>query len=234
MPDAQRVKNLFRTAAKRYNCVNTVLSWGWDSYWRRTLSSAVVRSGAHKILDVATGSGVLAFAVAEGFERLGRPYQITGVDFCEELLAVARTDAARKKFTYPLQFMAADALALPFADHTFDAVTIGFGLRNFEDRPRAYAEVRRVLRPGGELLVLEFSQPVGLMRPLYHVYDHTLPTIAGWLGQDADAYRYLRDSVRGFPDAPALAQELKEAGFANIRWQRMTGGVVALHRAHSL
>ncbi len=231
MPDPQRVKNLFTNAAQRYNCVNTVLSLGIDRHWRQSLARAVAATKAHKILDIATGSGVLSFAMAKEYESQGLPYEITGADFCEPLLEVARADLAKKKFTGKITFIQADALQLPLPDRSVDALTVAFGLRNFESRPRAYTEMRRVLKPGGQAFILEFSQPVGLMKPFYHLYDNALPTIAGWLGQDKDSYQYLKDSVRGFPAAPALAEELKQAGFTSVGFRRMTGGIVALHQA---
>lgn len=229
MPDPQRVKNLFKNAAPRYNCVNSVLSFGMDSHWRRTLAKAVAAKKAQKILDLATGSGVLSFAIAQYYDRQGLAYDITGADFCEPLLDIARADLPKQKLKGKISFMGADALQLPLPDAKFDALTVAFGLRNFEDRTRAYAEMRRVLKPGGYLFILEFSQPVGLMRPLYRLYDQMLPTIAGWLGQEKASYQYLKDSVRAFPDAPQLAQELRQAGFTQVGFRRLTGGIVALH-----
>ena len=145
-------------------------------------------------------------------------------------------EAARKKGRQPcyagVEFRVGDGLALPVADESFDAVTVSFGLRNMADRPRALGEMRRVLRPGGHLFVLEFSQPRTWLRPFYYLYlRRVLPTVAGVVTGDRSAYDYLCGSISAFPDHAALAAEITRAGFAEVRAHRLTGGIVALHEA---
>lgn len=235
MPDHQSVKKLFNAAAPRYNFVNSVLSFGQDAPWRKKVAKAVASTRAIDILDVATGSGVLAFAIARHYALANIPCSITGVDFSEELLKIAKRDllkiSDKDPFPFSVHFRLGDALAVPFDDNSFDALTVAFGLRNFQSREKFYTEALRVLRPGGHLFVLEFSQPTGLMRPLYHIYDTLLPYIAQALGQKKEHYTYLKDTIRAWPNAPALATELAHHGFISPCFQRLTGGIVALHTA---
>jgi demethylmenaquinone methyltransferase/2-methoxy-6-polyprenyl-1,4-benzoquinol methylase len=185
--------------------------------------AASARTQPREVLDLATGSGDVAFAL----ERALPSAQVLGLDFCPPMLAEAerkRTAGSR------VRFEPGDALALPCADGRFDVVTIAFGLRNLADRGRGLGEMRRVLRPGGRLLVLEFSQPYGWFRPLYLAYlRHLLPRLAGRLTGDREAYAYLNESIEQFPGREALAEELRAAGFAGVSARPLTFGIVALH-----
>ena len=227
MPDPAAVNTMFARIARRYDLANRLLSAGLDAGWRRHLVAAVRRAQPRDVLDLATGSGDVAFALARALPSGTR---ITGVDFCQPML----DEAEKKKSARDahVTFRPGDGLALPLAAASVDAVTIAFGLRNMADRGRALREMRRVLRPGGRLFVLEFSQPARWFRPLYFFYMRRLaPSIAGWLTGDRAAYEYLCNSIDEFPAREALAGEIRAAGFARVAARGYTLGVVALHEA---
>ena len=227
MPDPAAVNSMFSRIACRYDLANRLLSGGIDLWWRRRLMRAVRRAAPREVLDLATGSGDVAFALAAGLPPETR---ITGMDFCQPMLdeAVAKQRASGRGAN--IVFRQGDGLALPCPDAAFDAVTISFGLRNMADRHRALSEMRRVLRPGGRVHVLEFSQPWAWFRPLYYFYTkRLLPPIAGWLTGDRAAYAYLNATIAAYPDHEAMAGELRRAGFHDVTVTRMTFGIVALH-----
>ena len=173
----------------------------------------------------------MAFALSRGLPSSTR---ITGMDFCQPMLDQAEVKKAQMGGVrgQNVQFRQGDGLNLPLPDESVDAVTISFGLRNLADRGRGLREMRRVLRPGGSLFVLEFSQPHRWFRPFYYFYlRHVLPHIAGWVTGDRDAYEYLNRTIGEFPDRAALAEEIRTAGFARVSARPMTFGVVALHEA---
>jgi demethylmenaquinone methyltransferase / 2-methoxy-6-polyprenyl-1,4-benzoquinol methylase len=230
MPDSQLVKNLFKAVAPRYDRLNTLLSGGQDTLWRQAVARAVAATGARNVLDLATGSGRLAFDIARQYQRQKMQLQLTGYDFCPELLAIAKRDSQKHTHTAALRFEVGDALSLPLPDGNAQAITVAFGLRNFEDRSRAYAEALRLLAPGGHYFILEFTQPRGLMRALYHAYQPFIPLIAKLTGAPAESYQYLNDTINSFPDAPALVQELQRAGFERVKYRCFSWGVVALHQ----
>jgi len=221
---------MFGRIARRYDLANRVLSGGIDTYWRHCLVSAVRRARPESVLDLATGSGDVAFALKRG---LPPGVRVVGMDFCAPMLAEAERKKAARPGTHPgLEFRHGDALALPLADGAFDAVTIAFGLRNMADRARCLSEIRRVLGRGGSLFVLEFSRPWPWVRPLYAFHlRRVLPRLAGALTGDRGAYEYLGDSIGSFPGRDALAQEIRAAGFAAVTARAMTMGIVALHVA---
>ena len=231
MPDPVAVNSMFGRIARRYDIANSLLSCGIDSRWRRQLVSAVQLRAPRAVLDLATGSGDVAFALSR---KLTRGTAITGMDFCQPMLdqAEAKKSAAAGSEYKNITFLQGDGLALPLRDESFDAVTIAFGLRNLADRDRGLREMRRVLRPGGELFVLEFSQPYSWLRPFYYFYlRRVLPLIAGAVTGDRDAYVYLNQTIGEFPDRVTLAREIAVAGFSNVRAKPMTFGIVALHQA---
>jgi demethylmenaquinone methyltransferase / 2-methoxy-6-polyprenyl-1,4-benzoquinol methylase len=231
MPDPTAVNTMFARIARRYDLANRLLSGGVDVWWRRRLVAAVRRAAPSDVLDLATGSGDVAFALSRG---LSATVRVTGMDFCQPMLDEAeakRTAAAGVHFAN-VTFRQGDALALPLADATIDAVTIAFGLRNLADRDRGLREMRRVLSPGGRLFVLEFSQPQAWFRPVYFFYlRRILPVLAGAVTGDRAAYVYLNDTIAGFPGRAALADEIRAAGFSTVSATPMTFGIVALHEA---
>ncbi len=231
MPDPAAVNSMFARIAGRYDLANHLLSGGLDIGWRRRLLKTVGRHAPQDVLDLATGSGDVAFTLSRG---LPAGTTIVGMDFCQPML----DQADLKKAALPadrqasLSFRQGDGLALPLPDASFDAVTISFGLRNMADRHRSLTEMRRVLRPGGRMFVLEFSQPQAWIRPLYFFYlRKILPRIAGAVTGDYAAYVYLNETIEQFPDRAALAAEITAAGFSEVSATSLTFGTVALHEA---
>ncbi|HJW32005.1 MAG TPA: bifunctional demethylmenaquinone methyltransferase/2-methoxy-6-polyprenyl-1,4-benzoquinol methylase UbiE [Holophagaceae bacterium] len=226
MPEGKQVQQMFTGIAARYDLLNHVLSGGIDFYWWWRMARLSGAAPGKRMLDVAAGTGDSSVALAK------RGAEVVSTDFTHAMLAFGPAKF-RKKGLNGLIWASSDADAqkLPFKDATFDGITICYGIRNVEVRERAYAEFLRVLRPGGQLTILEFSTPVlpGL-RGLYTWYSlKVLPRIGGWLSGDRSAYEYLPDSIRKFPDQKALAAELEAAGFREVAWKNLTGGIVALH-----
>jgi demethylmenaquinone methyltransferase/2-methoxy-6-polyprenyl-1,4-benzoquinol methylase len=227
MPDPVAVNSMFARIARRYDVTNRCLCGGLDVWWRRKLVAAVKTITPQAVLDVATGSGDVAFALGR---KLGASAEIVGLDFCQPMLDEAEVRKKSLRGRTRIVFRQGDALALPFADSHFDAVTISFGLRNLADRARALTEMRRILRPGGRVFILEFSQPYRWFRPVYFLYlRHILPVLAGRLTGDRSAYEYLNHTIEEFPGREALSAELARAGFSDIQSRPLTLGIVALH-----
>jgi demethylmenaquinone methyltransferase/2-methoxy-6-polyprenyl-1,4-benzoquinol methylase len=213
------VAAMFDRVARRYDVTNTVLSAGRDAAWRRATREALGARPGQTVLDVAAGTAVSTVELTEGGVRA------IACDFSQGML---RAGAAR-----PVPKVAGDAMALPLADESVDGVVISFGLRNVADPDAALREFRRVTRPGGALVVCEFSSPTWTpFRTVYTEYlMKALPRIARTVSSNPEAYVYLAESIRAWPDQPALAARLQEAGWADVSWHNLTGGVVALHRA---
>jgi demethylmenaquinone methyltransferase / 2-methoxy-6-polyprenyl-1,4-benzoquinol methylase len=213
-PDA--VRTMFDRIAPVYDAMNRAMTAGLDRRWRRETARAAVSPG-DRVLDACCGTGDLAVA------SLRQGGRVTGIDFSERMLerACAKSDA--------VEWVQGDALALPFDDASFDAATVGFGVRNLDDLERGLAELRRVLRPGGRLAVLEITQPRGLLRPFYRLWFDGLVPLAGKLVPGGSAYAYLPASVRRFPAAKEFAQMIQAAGFEQVRYRLFAGGIVALH-----
>ena len=213
-PDA--VRTMFDRIAPVYDAMNRAMTAGLDRRWRRETARAAVSPG-DRVLDTCCGTGDLAIAcLAEGGE-------VTGLDFSERMLERARAKSDQ------VEWMQGDALALPFEDGSFDAATVGFGVRNLEDLDRGLAELRRVLRPGGRLAILEITQPRGLLRPFYKLWFDGLIPLAGKLLPGGSAYTYLPASVRRFPAAREFAQMIEASDFEQVRYRLFAGGIVALH-----
>ena len=227
-PDPVAVEATFSSVAPRYDLANHWLSGGIDYYWRHRLVKLAQKNKPTDILDLATGSGDVLFALRQG---LGNEVNLTGLDFCEPMLEQARKKRSVRKLTETSnQFLHGDCLNLPFEDNSFDLITIAFGLRNLADRAKGLAEMQRVLRPGGRLIILEFSQPYLWFRPFYYLYLRgILPWVARWLTGDRDAYIYLGTSIAGFPNRDELCKEIEKAGFDQVRAKPLTFSIVALH-----
>lgn len=229
MPDPLAVNSMFGRIARRYDAANRILTGGIDVWWRRRLVSAVARSHPRKVLDLATGSGDVAFALARG---LPDSPAIVGMDFCQPMLDAAERKKPASGPGAAIEFRQGDGLALPVEDQSVDAVTISFGLRNMADRHRSLTEMHRILRPGGRMYVLEFSQPARWFRPFYLFYlRKILPAIAGGVTGDRQAYVYLNETIEQFPGREALSAEIRLAGFSAVVATPMTFGIVALHEA---
>jgi demethylmenaquinone methyltransferase/2-methoxy-6-polyprenyl-1,4-benzoquinol methylase len=228
---ARRVRAVFDSVATRYDLMNDLMSAGVHRLWKRfALEQTGLRPG-QMALDVAGGTGDLAAGMAR---RVGDTGLVVLSDINPAMLAVGRNRMLDLGLMRNLRFSIADAERLPFADESFDCVTIGFGLRNVTDKPAALASMRRVLKPGGRLLVLEFSRPVvpGL-KPIYDVYSfNILPWLGRRVADDSDSYRYLAESIRRFPDQETLRGMMRDAGLENCRYHNLSGGIVALHKGY--
>ena len=215
------VAKMFDGVAKRYDLVNDLLSLGQTKRWRRAVTKLIDPRPGMKILDMAAGPG----ASSEPLAKAGA--EVTSADFSHGML-----DAGRKQRPY-LNFQLADALNLPFGDNSFDLYTISFGLRNTHNTEVALKEALRVVRPGGRLVIVEFSAPT--WRPFRTIYTNYLMSALPWIAKktssNPDAYIYLAESIRAWPDQEALAAKIKAAGWTDITWTNLTGGVVAVHKA---
>lgn len=220
--DTALVQAMFDRVAPRYDLANTILSFGQDAHWRRVAAHAAVPVGA-AVLDVAAGTGVLANELS----RRGAA-EIVALDLSHRMLS-----AGRERMAARIVPVSGDARSLPFPDATFDAVTIGFGLRNLPDPEAGIAEFARVTRPGGRLVVLEFSTPT--WEPFRRVYERylvgALPRVAEIVSSSPAAYRYLAESILLWPDQAGLARWIAANGWGDVRYRNLSGGIVAVHRA---
>jgi len=217
------VRRMFDRVAPRYDLANTVFSLGQDRLWRRAAAQATGLAAGELALDLACGTGLLA----EELARLAPGARVLGLDFSWEMVRRAAGEPAGAQSWFGV----ADALRLPLADASVDVVTIAFGLRNLPEPAVGLLELRRVLRPGGRLVVCEFSHPtVPLLRQVYRRYlTRLMPLAARRLASDPEAYEYLARSIGAWPDQEGLARWLTEAGFERVRWRDLSGGIVALH-----
>lgn len=231
MPDPKAVNSMFARIASRYDLANHLLSGGIDHLWRRSLVRKVHDCHPDAVLDLATGSGDVAFALAE---TLPTKTRITGMDFCQPMLDEAVKKQSNKTRWSLIEFTQGDGMALPLADASYDVVTISFGLRNMADRHKSLKEMRRVLRPEGRIFVLEFSQPYFWFRPIYYSYlKLLLPGVAALVTGDRSAYEYLGGSIETFPARVQMSAEISRAGFHNIKVTPLTVGIVAIHEAEA-
>lgn len=227
---SERVKSIFSQIAKKYERFNAVSSFGAYKAWLHGMMKQAPIKPTDDVLDIAGGTGDVTFAVA----RAKYPAHIQCTDLVPEMLEVAEAHyAAGAADGVPVTFEVVDAQNIPYKDNSYDAVTMAYGIRNMPDRPRALAEMFRVLKPGGALVCLEFSTPPNAVwRSLYNFYlKHLIPFWGGLITGDKSGFVYLSKSIKAFPDQEHLAQMMREAGFENISWKNYTGGIAAVHVA---
>jgi len=217
---------MFDRIAGRYDLLNSLMTAGLHHSWRARAADRAEVGPGDGVLDVCCGTGDLAFELAR---RVSPGGNVVGCDFSEQMLDLAREKAARRGIE-AVRFEWADALRLPYGEGRFDAVTVGFGVRNFADRDRGLGEMARVLKPGGRLVILEFTEP---RRPpfstFYSLWFDRIVPVLGRLTSNPEAYSYLAESVHGFPDPRGLATKMDAAGFERIRWLLTAGGILAIH-----
>lgn len=226
---AEKVAEVFHSVASSYDLMNDLMSAGIHRLWKRmTIEMSGVRRG-HKVLDIAGGTGDLA---AKFSRIVGAEGQVVLADINDSMLKVGRDRLMDRGVVSNIQFAQANAQYLPFPDNTFDLVTIAFGLRNVTDKAMALRSMNRILKPGGKLLVLEFSKPTSsLLSKIYDSYSfNVLPKLGQLFASDSDSYQYLAESIRMHPDQESLKTMVEDAGFSNCDYHNMTGGIVALHR----
>lgn len=221
MQNPEFVHATFSAIASRYVTANHVLSMGIDIAWRQRVVQLVAEWHPARLLDIATGTGDLALALTRALPEI----DILGTDFCQPMLDVAAARGLRN-------LLQADAMNLPLPDASFDAATVAFGLRNMADYAAAIREFRRILKPGGHLLILDFSLPEGILSTPYRYYlHHILPRIAGRITRRPDAYTYLGDSIEQFPRGKAMCRLIEANGFTETRAEQLSGGIAAIYTA---
>lgn len=227
---SERVKDIFSAIAKKYERFNAVSSFGAYKLWLAGMAKQAPIEPSHDVLDVAGGTGDVTFTMA----REKRPAHIQCTDLVPEMLEVARAHYDEGASAgVPVDFQVVDAQDIPYDDASYDVITMAYGIRNMPDRPRALAEMLRVLKPGGALVCLEFSTPPnGLWRALYSFYlKHLIPFWGGLITGDREGFVYLARSIKAFPDQKGLAQMMRDAGFVDVTWKNYTGGIAAVHVA---
>lgn len=226
---ARRVGEVFRSVAGRYDLMNDLMSGGLHRLWKRqAVAMAGLRPG-HRVLDLASGTGDLARLMAP---RVGRTGRVILSDINEAMLGRGRDRMLDCGLAPDMDFVLADAEHLPFADASMDRITMAFGLRNVTRKEAALAEMRRLLKPGGMALILEFSQlRLAALEPFYEAYSfHILPRLGQWIADDAESYRYLAESIRMHPNQDSLRDMMQAAGLEDCEYTNMSGGIVAVHR----
>ncbi|MEM9209439.1 MAG: bifunctional demethylmenaquinone methyltransferase/2-methoxy-6-polyprenyl-1,4-benzoquinol methylase UbiE, partial [Pseudomonadota bacterium] len=229
---AGRVRGVFDSVASRYDVMNDLMSGGLHRLWKRfTIEQAAARHG-HAVLDLAGGTGDLA---REFIRQVGKDGRVVLADINHAMLVQGRRRLIDAGASANLSIAQVDAEALPFASDTFDRITIAFGLRNVTDQAAALTSMFRVLKPGGKLLILEFSKPADALKPAYDFYSfNLLPLMGKLVADDADSYQYLAESIRMHPDQETLLGMLHDAGFERTTYHNLTGGIVALHVGYKL
>jgi len=226
---ASPIAAMFDRISPKYDALNHLLSFNIDKVWRRKTAKTVVKSKPNTVLDLATGTADLAIAVAKRNPQA----HIIGMDFSKKMLEIGKAKIAKRKMESQIELRLGDAAALPFEDGSFDAVTVAFGVRNFEDMEQGISEIHRVLKPGGRAVILEFSLPEHFpVKQLYCFYfKHILPCIGRQVSKDANAYTYLPQSVERFLKPDAFVQLLAEKGLENVTKRRLSFGIASIFEA---
>src|ERR1700674_2232239 len=228
---ARRGRGVFDSVADRYDLMNELMAAGTHRLWKQFMLSLPGLAPGERALDIAGGTGDIAAGLAR---QVGKSGLVVLADINANMLRHGRDRLTNRALVANVHYVQADAERLPFADRSFDCVTIGFGLRNVTDKAAALASMQRVLKPGGQLLVLEFSQPV--TRPLSRLYDLYSFNVLPWLGRavagDAESYRYLAESIRRHPNQQGVIELMKTAGLESCRYHNLMGGIVAVHRGY--
>lgn len=226
---AAQVETMFDNIAPTYDKLNHRLSWDIDRGWRRKAIRALLSHHPQTLLDIATGTGDFAILAA----RMLQPQRLIGVDISEGMMRIGREKVEREGLSSIISFQKEDCLNLSFADESFDAVTAAFGIRNFQSLDKGLREMCRVLKRGGHLSIIELTTPVSFpMRQLFHVYSHTvLPVYGRLISKDQSAYRYLTATIEAFPQGERMVEILKQAGFRNALFRRLTFGICTMYLA---
>jgi demethylmenaquinone methyltransferase/2-methoxy-6-polyprenyl-1,4-benzoquinol methylase len=226
----ERIEAMFGAIAGRYDLMNRLMTAGLDGRWRRAAAGAADLSPAQPVLDVCCGTGDLVLALARRYPAS----PVTGLDFSEDMLERARAKAGREGLAGRVRFLRGDLLSLPFDEGSFAATTVAFGVRNVTDLPGAFAEMRRVTRPGGRVVCLEITSPPGGLGRRFHElwFDRFVPALGRLVAEEGSAYGYLPASVRAFPSAEGLSCVMAEAGLEGVRFVRFGFGIIALHVGH--
>jgi len=226
----QKVELMFNDIAHRYDFLNHFLSMGIDIQWRKTVRKTLQPFNPEKILDVATGTGDLAIELSKL-----KPESIVGVDIAEKMLNIGKQKIKKKKLDNIISMEVGDSENLRFDDHYFDAVTVAFGVRNYENLQKGLKEMRRVLKPGGTVAILEFSKPKSFpFKNIYNLYFNTLlPTFGKAVSTHDSAYTYLPESVQSFAEDEAFLKEMKDAGYKNCKQKRLTFGISTLYTGNA-
>ncbi len=238
---AGKVRAVFDSVAKNYDVMNDLMSLGVHRIWKDIMADRVNPQPGERILDLASGTGDIARRMAKRARAAGKRRGgateafIVASDINHAMLFEGKAQKNKDEGDKPLERLCADAQKLPFADKTFDAATIAFGIRNVTDIPTALADIRRVLKPGGRFVCLEFSHPNPVLQPVYDTYSfQILPRMGGIVAKDSDSYRYLAESIRRFPKQKDFAAMMQKAGFARVAYMDLTGGVTALHWGYAV
>ncbi len=225
----EQVRSMFNSIAPVYDLMNRLMTFGIDKRWRSLTVKTVRNSGAKNILDIATGTGDLAIKLAKKIDRA----VVTGVDLSEGMIKIGQEKVAQAGLEERVTLSTADALNLPFDDNSFDAITVAYGVRNFEHLDKGYAEMQRVLRPGGLLCVLELTTPSSpLVKPFYSAYTRgIIPIVGRLLSNDKRAYTYLPESIAAVPARDNMLKLMSNAGFSTTKYRSLTFGVCTLYTA---
>jgi demethylmenaquinone methyltransferase/2-methoxy-6-polyprenyl-1,4-benzoquinol methylase len=225
----KQVEQMFDNIAHSYDQLNHLLSLNIDRYWRKAALQSLQPYAPQRILDIATGTGDFALMAA----KLLKPREIVGADLSEGMLNVARRKAMQSEYARNIVFQKEDCMALSFTDATFDAITVAYGIRNYEDLDRGLREMLRVLKPGGRLVIIELTTPQGApMKQLFDFYARVwMPLVGRLISRDKQAYSYLPATMEAFPQGEQMSEILKKAGFGDVKFKRFTGGISTLYTA---